>query len=90
MANELRVTYKKALMAAFNQWREFYDKNAHYEAVKDERTQHWCEWQLHELRCIAHGSCAAEWMLCDMFGLSEERVHNDLMAIWHQERAKEA
>lgn len=85
MANEPTITYSKALEAAFWHWRDFYEESERFDAVKDDHTQEWRDWQLRELQLMANCSCTVEWMLCDMFGMSEEQVHDDLMAILTKE-----
>lgn len=78
---KLTVTYENALEAAYEFWVYYYDEREHYDAVKGNRSHDWREYMSKELRVMANGSCTAEWMLCDMFGLSEERVHEDLVAL---------
>ena len=81
MKKTMKVTYEDALEVAYHHWVEFYDETDKFDAVKDERSADWREWRQRELRALACSSCTAEWMLCDMFGVSEERVHKDLVAM---------
>lgn len=80
MGKTMRVSYKDALDAAYEHWVEFYDERDRFDAEKADRSHDWREWRRHELSSLASASCAVTQMLCDMFRLSEERVHDDLMA----------
>lgn len=87
MAKTMKVSYEDALDAAYEHWAQFYDEKEHFDLVRGERSRDWQEFQRRELRVMANSACTAEWMLCDMFGLPEERVHEDLMALRTRERA---
>lgn len=87
MTETLKVSYGDALEAAYEHWVQFYDEREHYDLVKGDHSRDWREFQQRELRVMASSACTAEWMLCDMFGLPEERVHEDLTALRARERA---
>ena len=78
--NTMAVSYEDALDAAYTHWVEFYDERDRFDAEKADRSRDWREARRHELSSLASASCAVTQMLCDMFGLSEERVHDDLVA----------
>ena len=87
---KLMAAYEDVIEAAYGFWARYYDEKEHYDAVKDSHSHDWREFMSHELRVMASESCTAEWMLCDIFGLSEERIHNDLMALRAKIGAKHA
>lgn len=77
----VRLTYADALQIALPYYNAFYDKHQWFMEHGRGKDYDWRRFHETELRALANGCCAACEMLCDLFEMSDEQVHDDLAAL---------
>lgn len=88
MKKRITITYERALELALPYFDAFHDKHEWYYANSDGRDFDWRKFHQNELTALANGCCCACDMVCDLFGASDEQVHDDLMALRHERGQK--
>ena len=76
------ISYQAALEWALDGYRYFKEQNERIKAKRAEAVDfETFRFLQNELRAIAAETCGEQAMICRIYGMSEERVHDDLEAL---------